>query len=703
MLNTMAELMSLDAIHPIAATSLSVPYVAEGDLDIMDLESPTQTIELDPVSDQTNESNSYINQTICASPILPSNQSLRLPDSLLPAITAFKDRSNSIRARVSSQRLVERYLVERGSCASLNPTIMNDFRLRIFGIDSDILESVLSTEDALNASIHDNLSCAVDAIIYDGKLPGRFTPSQTERVRNWFPSIQQIGKESVEGYALKTSFTTDTNLFIMKAPRNPKNDELVHEALIGFYALNKLRRILPNYMYVYGYVKCSPPVIIDKEVTTWCSSSNPAVSYLIAENIRDAVPIGDFITDPNTTSLDVLVVFYQIMNALNLAYKSYGYTHYDLHYGNIMVRKYPKIVAIPYFGVETKIIGYLASQYVPYLIDYGYSRITIGGVGFGKIGLESYGVEGTSAFPMFDTYKLIGFLGEALYTKPRTSNYANISILLEQLFSFFGNGTLSNRVKQRLTPGTKDWYNISLEYKSITHDNYISWLQNNSGIQVPVHVSLLQLMSKGVYTAPINTSMDTCSFYKMVTSDQGPETSLEYCEVIEAINTDSVLAPDIKQQAIQWLNSNFDSEEYFLDTIDSVDAIIGDITSSLQRQNIIFSISSMKDLTTAVFVDKYRAQILDLLTIKDYASSLVSYTKSNICALTSQGKFQNHRARIEAINTFNSEIINYLNAQRSILRNNLKYTQSIKWKSILSDTRLLAFWTKEHEILILGL
>lgn len=152
-------------------------------------------------------------------------------------------------------------------------------------------------------------------------------------------------------------------------------------------------------MYVYGYVKCSPPAIENKEVATWCSSNIPAVSYLIAENIRDVVSMGEFITDPATTPLDVIVVFYQLMNALNLAYKTYGYTHYDLHHGTIMVRKYPKVIAIPYFGTDNKIIGYLAPQYVPYIIDYGFSRVTVAGVGFGKIGIE-----GEIEFPMYDTY-----------------------------------------------------------------------------------------------------------------------------------------------------------------------------------------------------------------------------------------------------------------------------------------------------------
>lgn len=69
-------------------------------------------------------------------------------------------------------------------------------------------------------------------------------------------------------------------------------------------------------------INVSPTAIENKEVATRCSSNNPAVSYLIAENIRDVVSISELITNPSTTPLDAIVVFYQHMNALNLAYKT---------------------------------------------------------------------------------------------------------------------------------------------------------------------------------------------------------------------------------------------------------------------------------------------------------------------------------------------------------------------------------------------
>lgn len=647
----------------------------------------------------------YIPQTICGIPTLPANSTTQFSGDLAIAISSFRDTTKSIKARASSQSLVERYLVERGSCSRLNPGITNDLRLRLFSIDDVRLDQILSTADGMNANFHDDIACAVDAIIYDGKMPGQFSPNMRERVRNWFPTIRQIGAESVEGYALKASFSDASNIFILKAPRNPNNDELVHEAAVGFYGLNKLRHILPNYMYVYGYMKCSPPALNNKEAVTWCSSSNPAVSYLISENIRDAVPMSDFITDPNTTGIDFLVVFLQLFNALNLAYKFYGYTHYDLHAGNVMIRKYAKIVAIPYFGTSNKVIGYIASQYVPYLIDYGYSRISIGGVGFGKIGLEAYGIEGETPFPMFDIYKILAFTAQQLYTKPKTSHFNDINGLLEKLFSFFNEGPIRDRVTRRLN-NSGDYYSARSTYRNITHDEYLTWLQTQSGLNLPVHINILPLLAKGVLSAPINTAVDTCRFYNIVTSEAGPETSLEYCEVVAALNADSVLSPDAKQSALTWLNNRFDAAQYLRTTAPSVNAKISEAqtlltTNLVVDKNIIPKLSQTANLLSASFVTTYRNHILALLRIKDIASDSSSYIRAAVCSLATQGTFQTYRTGLDVLGKTVTDMIQYINSQKAILTNNVTYAQSLKSSSI-SDQAVSNFWNTEHENLVLA-
>jgi hypothetical protein len=650
-----------------------------------------------------NATAQYLGEPICASPILPSNTDIKFPSDLVSAVSAFQNRSLDNKTRAASQHLVERYLVEQGRCSKLNSGIVDDLRVRLFGIDSKQLDTKLASETSLNANLHDDIACSVDAIIYDGKMPGRLSPSQRERVRNWFPVLKQIGKESVEGYALRASFAAGTNLFVVKAPRNPKNDELVHEALVGFYALNKLRHLLPNYMYVYGYVTCSPPAINNREVITWCSSSNPAASYLITENIRDGVAIAEFLTDPSTTDVDVLIVFYQLLNALNLAFKYYGYTHYDFHYQNALVRKFGKLIAIPFFGANNKVIGYLVTRYVPFIIDYGYSRITVGDVGFGKIGLERAGVEGARPFPMYDVYKMLGFLGQQLYTQPRTPNYEGISALLEKLFSFFDEGTLLARVQRRLS-SQYDFYGAPERYRDTTHQDYIDWLTNESRLQSPLRTNLQELAAQGIYPAPINDSIDTCDFYDMISSDQGPQSSLEYCEVVAALNADAILAPDVKESALGWLNNHFKADQYFLQTISGKEALVKEVDMLRQRNSlgsngdIIPNLATISALTTVSFVNQYRARLLDLLRIKDITAEVISYVKASACSLINQKKYAAYRDRLAALNSQTEDWVQFVNRQRDILKGNVAVTRSIQ----SSDRTVQEFWGHEHENLVLA-
>lgn len=698
--------------HPRNGLSLSVAggniggspmsdYTPDTDIVLEDIE------DIEPVG--RIETAAIPPRTACGVPFLPSNKNIKFVGDLEAAVKIFTNPSKDVRARISSQRLAERVLIEKGRCSNINPAIVNDSRLHIFSVDDGKLETLLGSPNGLNASIHDNISCTLDAIIYEGKEPGLYSPLMRERIRNWFPHLKQIGPESVEGYALASSFSQDSNLFVIKAPRNPKNDELVHEAVVGFYALNKLRHVLPNYMYVYGYTKCSPPALKNKEAITWCSSSNPAVSYLITENIRDSVSIGDFVVDSKITPNDFLAVFLQLINALNLAYKHYGYTHYDLHRGNVMIRKYKNIVAIPYFGTSGNIQGYIASRYVPYIIDYGYSCVNIGGVGFGKIGLENYGVT-SQPFPMFDTYKIIGFLAEEAYRSSHIavpgSNNGIVVQILDRLFSFFNEGSVRARVLARLN-NDDDYYNYNRLYQSVTHDDYLKWLETTSGITLPIHRDLAPLISRGVFAAPIATSLDTCRFYSLVASESGPETALEYCEVVSAIKADSVMSMTHKDNFLSWLTLHFDAEEYFNKTLPSINEDITDANelkagNIVTGKNIVPKLSGTPNTATTQFITMYKSHIFALLRIKDIASNLVSYIRAAICSLATQNKISQHKSTLERLDIIATDMVNFVNNNRQILKTNVQYANSLNWDSLTSDTNVINFWNVEHETLVLA-
>lgn len=644
----------------------------------------------------------YLPSLKCSSVNLPPNQSFVFPESLSKDIEIFTDKTINRKERAIHQMKVETFLVNKGKCSHLNPRIMNDFRLRLFNMDPDKIDEEVSNN--LDAKIHDYISCYVDAITYDNKS-GKYPFSVSDRVYNWFVNEELVGAKSAEGFAFRTSTTPESKLFVTKSPRNFRRDELVHEALIGLYAMNKLRHYLPNYMYVYGYIQCSNAIINYKEVISWCSESEPKYSYLITENIRDAVPIKEFIVDPSIDENDFMAVFYQIENALNLAYGQYGYTHYDLHSSNIMVRKYKKLIAIPYYGTKGIIMGYITTIYVPYIIDYGYSRITVGNIGFGKIGLEHAGINGQYAFPMYDTYKLIGFLGEAIYTTTKGPNFVKFAAMLEILFSFFGDisGNLNNRVIKRLSSGGTDFYNISETYLPITHDHYINWLYK-SGLPIPIITNVNDLYNANIYpeySNPINTNLNTCDFYDRISSDNEPSTSLEYCEAVTAIDLDRSLTTETKQSALNWLDEHFNAKEYFEY---SLPILINKLQSAFQyynntkdqQNNIIPNITTISDITLSesFYVDYYRTFIINYFRIKQAIIEVIVAIKANICALETQDSLSNYEEAIIELQTDIDDFEIILNLQNLILKNNINYTVSKDWSK--SNRKVVEFWLEDH-------
>jgi len=375
-------------------------------------------------------------------------------------------------------------------------------------------------------------------------------------------------------------------------------------------------------------------------------------------------------------------------------------------YTMVMVRRYHKIIAIPFFDINNKVIGY-----IPYIIDCGFSRINIGGIGFGKIGYESIGIESDKPFPMYDVYKILGFLGENFYTDKHINKpYAyEISLLLETLFSFFNEGSLIERVQKRLYTG-RDYYNRNNNLRSVTHDDYINWIRHQSGIINPIHTNIATLIAQGIYTAPIKTSIDTCKFYDMVSSEKGPNSSLEFCEIVEAINNDTALDSHSKQEALSWLNEHFNAEEYFQNALPTILRIL-ETNISLQEtykindNNMIpdISLSSSPDLDSLEFINMYKTHIINLLTIKDVTADVATFIKASICSLAIQGKFQKYRDKLEEVEKTTIAWIQYIDSQKKILQKNLAYAKSISWDSRTSDKKILSFWKIEHKNLILAL
>ena len=266
--------------------------------------------------------------------------------------------------------------------------------------------------------------CTTESIFY--LTPGAIKPRQ--RIKNWILNLRELGISSVQGVAMKADLNREKDFFIVKAPRNPGNtDEIMHELFVTTRGTNKLRETIPNFAFVYGGVSCSLPALAKNSarVGAWCNLNHTqSVDYIIYENIDPSISMKDYLTSKNCNFTDWLGYFLQILYSLRFAKSEIDFTHYDLHYNNVLLRdvilnrKSEDKFLIPYPDPKSNIVTYIKTNKVSTFIDFGYSHIKYQDKNYGKFGLRSYGVFPNKSFLLFDAYKLLGFCMTALISKP---------------------------------------------------------------------------------------------------------------------------------------------------------------------------------------------------------------------------------------------------------------------------------------------
>lgn len=633
----------------------------------------------------------YIGLAQCQYPKTPS-ENLVFPPDIDYEIDKLNSGTLDNASAAQIMRNVEERLAQLGRCINNNKELIDDIRIHNFGFDDQMVDRVLRSFNSVTADLHANIGCMLDSIMSpiktnDPKIKD-YVPSPRQEFKYAINKIKQIGDDSAFGYALRGSLSDKSNMFVIKSPRNPEVDELSHEAVVGLYAMNNLRRYLPNYMYVYSYTKCSPPLLSNKETLTWCAADKPGVSYLINENVRDARSLGEFIKDPKITKDDVWVVFLQLFNALNLAYEKYEFTHYDMHAGNVLVREYSRIMAIPFYKNGT-IRGYMASKYIPYIIDYGNTRVKLGKFNCGRLALGSYVKNPLQAFPLHDVYKIIGFTTQYLLDGYNESKKDTLNFM-QTLFNYFNEGSVVDRVKRR-EADMRDYFELN-RLRDRTVGNYIDWL-NDNGI-VLLHTDLDYFDAEGIYIAPIKDKMDTCYYYDLLTQGDPPANNLEFCKAMSSIDSDNLISDADKMGAKKWLNDNYNSTiEYNRNVVD-YNVALRDLDKALATDKLKVPSLSDADLTDPAFIDQFRRLLRYMAIYKEFLSDVTIRAKSDMCALTLQNKLGSTRNFMDKFVYKLKTYAEYYNARRKDVKTNFEIAQKAL-RVMQLDKNAQNFWRSE--------
>jgi hypothetical protein len=324
----------------------------------------------------------------------------------------------------------------------------------------------LLTNDFYDVSLMEEFRCLLNLILdgEDGSKTER--ESFRERIHEYISNITKFGEKS-NNEVFKTSISSDKyfhnlyEMFVIKSTLNvDESSTLLHEAIVGLEGLNSLRTLCPNFCYVYDSFKCEcPSVHGDNKVVQYCVDDNiEKVNYTLYELIDNSIPINKI-----KSAEDLILVYIQIVISLKIANDKCDFTHYDLHGGNILLRKCSdKIFYIKYSDNERDI--YLKSNgIIATFIDYGMSHIkTEDGRNIGVIDEDldftSIFIESNKSNIMLDAYKsIVSILSNSENKKVK-------NMCLKIIGYFFGKDEITEEEGEKIIEVQKRYYfNVPIE------------------------------------------------------------------------------------------------------------------------------------------------------------------------------------------------------------------------------------------------
>lgn len=323
------------------------------------------------------------------------------------------------------------------------------------------------------------------------RFPEKALVGKNFKIRNYIKQLFLFGGSSSYGFAFLTQLSDQVSekdsILVAKVSRRPENPELLHEYFIGAFGTNKLRNQIPNFSYILGYFDCSSPYVAKvgkvNETLTFCQTNRGSkqTPYVLYELVDNSMQTHIFIS--KCTESDFLNIFSQVVLSLTYAWQEIGFSHNDLHTGNILIRELDQPIYITYpigdetFGCYTK--------YIATFIDYGRGAIKYNDKYYG-FAYPEIDVLPERSYPVGDIFKFlgtclldIGFKKELKRGESddffETKNKPVFN-LIKELLAFFLDG-LENKAIDKFLPLEK--YGVSLPFYNIEPITYLAWLIKN--------------------------------------------------------------------------------------------------------------------------------------------------------------------------------------------------------------------------------
>lgn len=263
-----------------------------------------------------------------------------------------------------------------------------------------------------------------------------------KKIVKWFQNPKKLNVESTQSLIYLTSFKYLKNEIIdiiLKIDKVTREKNSYREYYIAYTELNKLRYIVPNFMMTYGQFKCLKPsqYVNTIYLKDMCKPKGNYVNYTLYERIS-GITLETYLNSKEYKYQEFVNIFIQILFALEIGQQECGFTHYDLHYDNIVLRNSKNIEQkVNINGLE---YSYQSGEFVPVIIDYGHACVRKkinnkwGYIGYGdfpEYGMLSFMVSG------YDMYKLMCFCIYTLNRDPDNPEYTKTLKMFHKIFNFF--------------------------------------------------------------------------------------------------------------------------------------------------------------------------------------------------------------------------------------------------------------------------
>jgi len=279
----------------------------------------------------------------------------------------------------------------------------SDIEIKNFSINnlnSNLLSNILN-ENYNNYNKMSAVSCLIKASLQSISKSN----SPSVKIQDWLLNIKNIA-EGVQGNVYFANLFSDIVPISFKLSKEEKIStssveqyfDFRKEFFKSYRAINTLRQFVPTFMYTFDMFSCYAELdpnggkrdgnLIDLKMNTICEDKTPKQPFVISEKISGKT-LKNFINDGDMNDKLFISIFQQILLSLEVAQSRIGFSHYDLHGGNLILRPVPDGYTYSVLLNNNK-ITVTDPKFIPVFIDFGFACCDIQGEKYGKFGYEKH-------------------------------------------------------------------------------------------------------------------------------------------------------------------------------------------------------------------------------------------------------------------------------------------------------------------------